>query len=571
MYLCSSPFIAEREFEFVERWIREIRIAGDDGLGGVGILVRPHPENRQPWQRLREAGDSNLAIWPPVGANPVDADAQDDYFHSLFHSRAVVGINSSGLIEAGIVGRPVLTILDPDFAATQEGTLHFRYLVEVGGGLLQVARTWGEHREHLRAALATDPSSLQNRGFLREFVRPLGLDVEAAPVMTQSLIDLGTAQAPASRAPGLLARTLQMALRPMAAVSRRHRPTIRVRVGRDSARPSDMAAGIRPEVDRARRAIESLKGSNAERILVGPWYGDVAYEVLYWIPFVRWAVERSGLDPGRLVAITRGGAAVWYTDLAATSLDILEYMTLEEVASGRQEVDVQSGRVQKSMTSLDREVVRIVKQFLDARNVRVLHPSVMLRAFGRFWADGTGPDDVGELTVHRRLPLPKELDRSPFPEDYVALRLSYGPRFPDTAENRSILTELVETLTDRSAVVLLGSSRELINELDPASRGQGNLLDPAVQPCPSNELAHAAGVIARARALVSTDDMLSFVAPFYGVDSVVIRSQEVARGSFHFELAQRALDSFAGSGSLTVLPALQRSQLVTILNQSRSS
>ena len=54
----------------------------------------------------------------------------------MFHSVAVVGVNTSALIESGIVGRPVYTVLADEFAGQQEGTLHFQHLKNVNGGLL---------------------------------------------------------------------------------------------------------------------------------------------------------------------------------------------------------------------------------------------------------------------------------------------------------------------------------------------------------------------------------------------------------------------------------------------------
>jgi hypothetical protein len=39
-----------------------------------------------------------------------------------------MGINTSAQIEAGLIGRPVYTVLLPEFWDNQEGTLHFAYL-----------------------------------------------------------------------------------------------------------------------------------------------------------------------------------------------------------------------------------------------------------------------------------------------------------------------------------------------------------------------------------------------------------------------------------------------------------
>ena len=38
------------------------------------------------------------------------------------------------MIESGIIGRPVYTVQAEEFAATQEGTLHFQHLKNVDGG-----------------------------------------------------------------------------------------------------------------------------------------------------------------------------------------------------------------------------------------------------------------------------------------------------------------------------------------------------------------------------------------------------------------------------------------------------
>ena len=43
-----------------------------------------------------------------------------DYYDSMFHSVAVVGVNTSALIESGIVGRPVFTVLAAEFAGSRK-------------------------------------------------------------------------------------------------------------------------------------------------------------------------------------------------------------------------------------------------------------------------------------------------------------------------------------------------------------------------------------------------------------------------------------------------------------------
>src|SRR5256885_14300931 len=52
-------------------------------------------------------------------------------------------------------------------------------------------------------------------------------------------------------------------------------------------------------------------------IVAGPWLGEVGFELLYWVPFLRWCAERVDLDPDRLVAMSRGGTAARYRPVAA--------------------------------------------------------------------------------------------------------------------------------------------------------------------------------------------------------------------------------------------------------------
>lgn len=181
LYLCSSRFIARNEMPFVRRWIQDIRAASSE-LAGVGVLVRPHPQNMERWGDADFADLGNVAIWPRRGGNPTDDGTRADYYHSIAYSAAVVGVNTSALIESAIVGRGVYTLLAPEFRDTQDGTLHFRHLRNVNGGMLNVASTMTEHVSQLEAALRDPAAAAEKcRRFVEAFVRPHGIDEPATP------------------------------------------------------------------------------------------------------------------------------------------------------------------------------------------------------------------------------------------------------------------------------------------------------------------------------------------------------------------------------------------------------
>ena len=180
LYVCSAPFIGSQpEAPFVVDWVRRLR-ESPGVLREVPILIRPHPSRTAEWADVDLSPYRDVVVW---GSSPVDPRSRNDYFDSLYHSAAVVGLNTSAFIEAGIVGRPVLTILLPEWHENQLGTAHFRYLFDAGGGLLESARSFDEHLVQLERAVTAPPAGL--RPFVREFVRPHGLDVPATPIFVE--------------------------------------------------------------------------------------------------------------------------------------------------------------------------------------------------------------------------------------------------------------------------------------------------------------------------------------------------------------------------------------------------
>jgi hypothetical protein len=187
LYVCSALFRGSpSEAAFVQQWVEQIRRSSDARLREIGILVRPHPQRLEEWTAdiraaLARAGD--VVFW---GSNPVDTESRADYFDSMCHAAAVVGLNTSALVEAAIVDRPVFTILAPEFRDNQEGTFHFHHLLDVGDGFLNVSRSLEEHVAQLASMLAGGPVRA-NRPFVEQFIRPRGAAVAATPVFTDAV------------------------------------------------------------------------------------------------------------------------------------------------------------------------------------------------------------------------------------------------------------------------------------------------------------------------------------------------------------------------------------------------
>jgi hypothetical protein len=218
LFTGSSIFIAraEAEMPFVRQWIEALRGSADPVVRSVGILVRPHPYNGRAWNPDVFAGMAGVAVWPRGGYDPVDERNRAGLFDSLYHSEAVVGINTSAMIEAAIVGRPVLSIEAPQFAGSQDGTLHYRHLLPENGGFLRVASTLDGHVSQLEDILR-DPreARCELSRFVRAFIRPQGLEIPSTPILVDTLEQFGASPAPRPVTASAMERVVRVLLLPL--------------------------------------------------------------------------------------------------------------------------------------------------------------------------------------------------------------------------------------------------------------------------------------------------------------------------------------------------------------------
>jgi hypothetical protein len=225
LYACSSDFVASNEAPFVERWLRALREYPDERLRTANVQIRPYPSNREAWLDSHLAREPGVTIWPMTDRHPgtsADDAARSAYFDSIYHSSAVVGLNTTTMIEAALVGRPVFTVLEPVYAESQHGLPHFHYLPRENGGPVTVGRDFGEHFAQLARALSDgNGPDAADREFVRRFLRPHGLERPALSVLVAAIEEqMGEPRprpSPARTRRGLAG----LALRPLAALTTR--------------------------------------------------------------------------------------------------------------------------------------------------------------------------------------------------------------------------------------------------------------------------------------------------------------------------------------------------------------
>ena len=156
-----------------------LRASTSADVNGAFVIVRPHPSNTEQWHEV-EFGDPHALVYPRrYSGMPLRDEEVEVFRYSLLASTVVVGVNTTAMIEAAILRRPVFSVRDPGFAHSQQQTLHFGYLTRERGGCATVAESLAEHVLQVEAAVSGQVDLLALDRFVQRFVRPLGLTTPA--------------------------------------------------------------------------------------------------------------------------------------------------------------------------------------------------------------------------------------------------------------------------------------------------------------------------------------------------------------------------------------------------------
>jgi hypothetical protein len=284
-------------------------------------------------------------------------------------------------------------------------------------------------------------------------------------------------------------------------------------------------------------------------IVVGPWTGELGFELLYWIPFLEWVRRHWSIAPERLVVISRGGVASWYGVDEAQYSDIFTFLGPDAF---RQAV-ADEKRKQRHVAPLDRRVIDAVAARRGVGEAELLHPGLMFRLFAPYWSDEAGYARIDQFTRYRLLEPPADRAgvENPPAGSYVAVRFYFSECFPDTPEHRAFAQTVVASLAERTPVVLLnpGFSVDEHQDWTPAMGGRIQTITAGLSP--DRNLAVQSAVISGARAFVGTYGGYSYLAPLLRVPALAFFSRATFK-RHHLYAAERAFDQI-GAAALTLI------------------
>ena len=280
-------------------------------------------------------------------------------------------------------------------------------------------------------------------------------------------------------------------------------------------------------LDQIRSELRPLSKSQRP-IIVGPWLSEIGFELLYWVPFLRWAIASAEMDPARLYVLSRGGCRSWYAGIAHQYLELYDTYTpdtlrrLNDARVREQTLNAAAAGLRRRQRTVKQYYYsRVEAQIVHEASVRakldspmVLHPSLMYRAFRRVWRQhGDLFSRWSQLTQTCRLSAPHRFVGTSRP--YVAVKFYASEACPDTPDHRARVGKMVCAIADRMPVVLLHTGTKYDEHGEFPIPDHPNVSRPRFDP--ATNLDDQTALIAGARGFVGTYGGFAYLAPFLGV------------------------------------------------------
>ena len=309
-------------------------------------------------------------------------------------------------------------------------------------------------------------------------------------------------------------------------------------------------AGLRErtaERDQYLRARMSRMVRSTLPIVVGPWTGEVGFELLYWIPFLQALRQAYPIDPDRVIVVSRGGVAGWYSHVSDHYTEAFATVTPDVFREATEAV-----KKQRNPREFEKRLVRAAMRERGIRRAHILHPSMMYELLWAYWSYHTTVRHVETFTSFKRLAPALASTLPPgLPREYVAARFYFSDCFPDTPANRAFVQRMLASLTAHTDVVLLNTPFAVDDHRDVAAARSSRIHSVADYMDPATNLGVQTAIIANARAFVGTYGGYAYLAPFCGVNSTSFYSRTTFK-RHHLDLAHRVFERL-GSARLCAI------------------
>src|SRR5262245_44098029 len=322
-------------------------------------------------------------------------------------------------------------------------------------------------------------------------------------------------------------------------------------------RPMRRAASAflaRRRSERLRRELAAM-AKRGVPIVAGPWLGEVGFELLYWIPFLRWCAEQLKVDPGWFIVMSRGGTDAWYRPFAARYAEVFDQVSAEMF---REQHDARlrdlGEQKQTRVSEFDQDLVAAAMRHAHVGEWSLLHPSFMYEVLNPYWW-GHQPDRwVHDHVRYARLDAPSRTTVLDLPVHYVAVKFYFNECFPATTQNRAFVRDALRLLAASGPVVALSTGLNIDDHAGDRVDEHGvRHLPEGIEAARNLHIQSA--IVARADAFVGTYGGFSSMAAFHGVKSLAFYSHPDGFSQKHLHMARSAFEGIGGSSLLEVRDA----------------
>lgn len=184
-YLCSSTLVAGDEALVIRNLRKVFDEARDERIRRMQIIVKPYPDN---WDVCENLNLKDTAVIPRGGlAEP--SLSQQLLYDIIYHSVAFMGINTTAILDAIVLGKPVISPRSKAYEERQLGTFHFQAVYKEG--VLDLVDIENEKEDFYKILIdlleGRDRRKEKRAAFIKRYIRPRGLEMSAGEAILEEI------------------------------------------------------------------------------------------------------------------------------------------------------------------------------------------------------------------------------------------------------------------------------------------------------------------------------------------------------------------------------------------------
>jgi|GEM_PF-1342635 len=157
----------------------------DQNVRALHIIVRPYPG----YETLSAVAENGVTMLPAPAEMRRTVNDDRDFFDAVFHSCAVVALDSASFFDAMVIGRPSIVFQDTIFSNIQSAE-HFWALMEQR--VLYKARRDSFAKIMSSILTGKDLLAPSRMNYLARFIRPRGIGHDVGEVVTEEILKMTT-------------------------------------------------------------------------------------------------------------------------------------------------------------------------------------------------------------------------------------------------------------------------------------------------------------------------------------------------------------------------------------------